>query len=200
MSRPTIAGINAGTGVGLEIGCGGTRARPGYVTIDNQDLPTVDLIGDAAPLIAAIADGKVTAVFASHFLEHVADVPAFVAELVRVSAPGATWEIIVPHFSCPWYYSDVTHRSFFGLYSFCYLATDAMGLRRKVPGYARIPRLRLKGVKLGFRSERYWFVRHAVRRGFQLLFNSSRYLQELYEDAFTGWIPCYQIHFFLEVE
>ena len=198
--RPTIETINQGSGVGIEIGCGGVRARPGYVTIDSQPLPTVDLVGDALTILGAIGDNKVDAVFASHFLEHVADVPGFVRELVRVSKPGARWEIIVPHFSCPYYYSDVTHRTFFGLYSFSYLATDDSGLSRRVPGYVRIPGLRVKAIRLGFRSEKIWVVRHALRKAWQLLFNANTYFKELYEDVFTGWVPCYQIFFLLEVE
>lgn len=197
--RPTIAQINRGAGVALEIGCGESRARPGFVTIDMRDLPSVDLVGDARTILSQLADNTVTAIHTSHFLEHVDDVTGFVAELVRVSRTGATWEVIVPHFSNPWYYSDVTHKGFFGLYSFSYLAHDKVGYTRQVPGYVRLPGLELVRVKLTFASLRQWPVRHFLRKAWQILVNLSPWTQEFYEDCFTGIVPCYQLTYHLKV-
>lgn len=198
--RPTIHDINNAGGTAIEIGCGPLRKRKDYVTIDLQDLPSVDIIGDAREILGKLNDNTVTAVFTSHFLEHIDDVSGFLAELARVSCPGATWEIVVPHFSNPWYYSDVTHKGLFGLYSFAYLAEDHVEFTRKVPGYARIQQLRLKQVKLGFGSIRDWPIRHYSRKVFQKLVNSSTWSKEFYEDCLTGWIPCYELTYFLTID
>jgi hypothetical protein len=50
----------------------------------------------------------------------VPDLPRLIEELGRVMAPGAALTIIVPHFSNPFYYSDPTHRTPFGLYTMAY--------------------------------------------------------------------------------
>jgi hypothetical protein len=42
-------------------------------------------------------------------LEHVADVVAFMEEVHRVAAPGATVKLTVPHFSCANAWRDPTH-------------------------------------------------------------------------------------------
>ena len=198
--RPSIEDINRGAGVGIELGCGPDRARPGYVTVDLQDLPNVDLVGDAREVLGQLDDNTITGVYTSHFLEHIDDVPGFLAELARVSRDGAIWEITVPHFSNPWYFSDVTHRGFFGLYSFCYLGIDGIGFTRKVPGYAQVPGVRLTGVRLVFGTLDNWPIRHFIRKGFQKLFNMSHWTQELYEDCFTGIIPCYQLEYRIEID
>jgi hypothetical protein len=41
--------------------------------------------------------------------------------------------VIVPHFVIPYYYSDYTHKTFFGLYSFDYFGRPETQLKRKTP-------------------------------------------------------------------
>src|SRR6185312_2948084 len=45
-----------------------------------------------------------------------------------VLEPGGEFRAVVPHFSNLHFYSDPTHRTFFGLYTFSYLSVRRPGL------------------------------------------------------------------------
>jgi SAM-dependent methyltransferase len=198
--RGLIEAINAGREAKLELGSGGARARPGYVTVDLRDHPEVDIRGDVYDVLASLKDDCVSAIYASHFIEHIDDLNRFLKEVVRVCRDGASVEFAAPHFSNAFFYSDVTHRSFFGLYTFCYLAESRAGFRRQVPDYARIPGLVLNRVQLRFQSFRPFYIRHGFRKAVQLLVDSCNYMRELYEEAGTGFVSCYEVGYWLTVE
>jgi hypothetical protein len=101
---------------------------------------------------------------------------------------------VVPHFSNSYYYSDYTHKSFFGLYSLSYIARDEI-FRRKVPSYGKSSALVLDDVRLLFKSSPPFYVKHAVKLGMTKIINSSRYLQETYEELFCWIVPCYEIDY-----
>ena len=191
--------INSGAARGLELGAAGFRARPNYVTVDSRDFPSVDIVGDVFDVLAQIEDGKINGVYASHFIEHIPDLTRLLTELIRVCEPGAKMELIAPHFSNAFFYSDVTHSKFFGLYTFCYLAESNVGFSRTVPDYARVDGLILEDVKLGFRSYRPFYIRHALRKIAQFIVNLSNYTKEFYEEAFTGLVSCYDVEYHLTV-
>ena len=88
----------------------------------------------------------------SHFIEHVNDLSGLMIQAARVLRPGGEFRATAPHFSNPYFYSDPTHRRFFGLYTFCYLA-DGSPFRRQVPIYSTPLDLRLETVeKLRFKA------------------------------------------------
>lgn len=180
----------------LELGCGASKQDPAAVGVDMIAAPGVDVVGDALDVLRTLPDASVDRVYSSHFLEHVADLDAIVAECERVLRPGGTFEAVVPHHANPYFYSDPTHRAFFGLYTMSYYAEDSM-FRRRVPGYARRPTLRLLRADLVFKSERPFYGRHGLKQVWQLVFGTSRYMKELYEEMFSGWIPCYEIRYVL---
>lgn len=199
-NQKLIEAINNGAEVGLELGSGGQRARPAYLTVDIRDMPEVDIHGDVYEILAALKEDSISGIYASHFIEHIDDLDRFLADVVRVCRHGALIEFVAPHFSNAFFYSDVTHRSFFGLYTFCYLAESRVGFRRQVPDYARIPGLVLTRVKLRFQSFRPFYIRHGFRKAVQLLVNSCNYMRELYEEAGTGFVSCYEVEYVLRVE
>ena len=131
------------------------------------------------------------------FLEHVPDVGTFVDEMARVVREGGRLEVIVPHFAHPYFSSDPTHTHRFGLYTFSYLAQDGL-FRRQVPGYVRRANLRLVNVDLVFKSTPPFYARHGLKRLLGLVFNSCRYLQELYEENLCYIFPCYEIRYVME--
>ena len=118
----------------LELGCGGTKRRDDAVGVDLLDLPGVDVVGDALEVLRSLADGSVQAIHSEHFLEHVPDAEAVVSEAARVLESGGTFHAVVPHFSNPHFYSDPTHRTFFGLYTFSYWVRS-VPWRRLTPQY-----------------------------------------------------------------
>ncbi len=178
----------------LDLGCGTSKRGPDYVGVDLLEHPGVDLVGDVFEALAALADERVTEVYSSHFLEHVGDLPALMLELERVLAPGGRLQLIVPHFSNPYFYSDPTHRQPFGLYTFSYFAEDAV-LRRKVPLYGHEARLRLEEVRLNFRSAIEFRVRHRLKALAGRIVNRNSSLQEFYEENLAWLFPCYELDF-----
>ena len=93
-----------------------------------------------------------------------------------------------------YFYSDYTHRGFFGLYSFSYLVSDSIH-RRKVPTYGREICFELSQADLVFKSSPPFYVRYAYKQILQVVFNLNRYTRELYEENFCYLFPCYEIRF-----
>jgi SAM-dependent methyltransferase len=178
----------------LDIGCGPRKVDSDHIGIDVLDLPGVDVVGDIREVLARIPDGTLAGAYSSHFFEHVDDVPALLDELARTLRPGAELEIVVPHFSNPYFFSDPTHKTAFGLYSFSYLAEDRI-YRRQVPSYVRDERLRLKSARLGFKSPPPFYARYAFKRGVEKVVNLTRWSQEFYEENLCYLVPCYEVRF-----
>ena len=181
----------------LELGCGPRKRYPDSVGIDAIEYEGVDIVADAMDALRTFPTASVDFITSSHFLEHVADLGAILDEMIRVVRAGGRIEVIVPHFAHPYFASDPTHTQRFGLYTFSYFTTDRV-FRRGVPAYARRGELRLQSVDLVFKSTRPFYVRHAIKRIVGWLFNSCRYMKELYEENFCYLFPCYEIRFVLE--
>ena len=180
----------------VEVGCGPKKRHPRSIGIDALDYPAVDIVGDAFDALRALPEGSADLVTSSHFLEHVHDLDRMLDEMIRVTRVGGLIEVIVPHFSHPYFYSDPTHVIHFGLYTFSYLALDTR-FRRIVPAYSRREGLELRAVRLVFKSTPPFYVRHAWKKLLELVFNSSRWMQEFYEENLCYMFPCYEIRFSL---
>ena len=193
LENPNIAALN----ITLELGCGDKKRISGSIGVDQLDYPAVDIVGDVLDVLKKIPDNSIRRISSSHFFEHIDDLKGLLTECSRVLAPAGTIDILVPHFSNPYFYSDYTHKRFFGLYTFSYLC-DTPNLRRKVPKYGNDLPLVLKEVKLNFRCERPFYIRHALGRLFSFIFNSFDYLKEFYEINLCYVIYCHEIRFVLE--
>jgi SAM-dependent methyltransferase len=178
----------------LDLGCGPVRRRADWIGVDRLDYESVDLVGEVCEALRLFPDGTVDEVHSSHFFEHVEDLPGLMREIQRALKKNGVLEIIVPHFSNPYFYSDHTHRTFFGLYSFSYLATDRL-LKREVPNYQTGLEFELRTIKLIFRSP--FRVRHVLKCGFGALVNSSSWAKEFYEENLCYLFPCYEIEYTL---
>lgn len=172
----------------LELGCG-PRKTPGRIGIDRIDLPGVDIVADIDKGLGFLPDASVDAIYSESFFEHVNDLEGLVREVARVLKPGGYNWLFVPHFSNPHYYSDYTHKSFFGLYTLRYFCADEDQLRRKVPNFYSDVRIRVVSQRLIFFSSftlLRWF-----KKVFQKVINSNTWLQEFYEENLCYIIPCY---------
>jgi hypothetical protein len=178
----------------LELGCGSRKKFNNSIGIDILDYECVDIVGDVFEVLRAIPSGVVDKVYASHFLEHIGDLDAIIDEVARVLRIGGRFEVIVPHFSNPYYYSDPTHKTFFGLYTFCYFADTSL-FKRKTPTYKREILFRLCDVDLRFKSTPPFYFRHGIKVLLGKFFNSCTYLQELYEENFCYFFPCYEVRY-----
>jgi ubiquinone/menaquinone biosynthesis C-methylase UbiE len=180
----------------LDLGCGPRKRAPDYIGIDLLDYEDVDIVGDAADILRQMPNDTVEHIYSSHFLEHVDDVERLLAELARVLRPGGTLELIVPHFSNPYFWSDLTHKHGFGLYSLAYFASETP-FKRKVPTYGRNLGFRLDQVTLHFKSPRPFYGRYALKRTLGAFFNLTRATREFYEENLAYILPCYEIKYLL---
>lgn len=192
--KAVLSRAAAGEKFDIELGCGPRKRAPDAIGIDAMDFPCVDLVADAMDALKALPDASVRSAYSSHFMEHVSDLRGLLEQLARVSAPGARITIIVPHFSNPFYYSDPTHRTPFGLYTLAYLCRQSL-FRRAVPRYYIALPLTLVGATLHFKSYPPRYVRHALKRLLGSVFNATLYLRELYEENFCWLVPCYELRF-----
>lgn len=180
--------------VAVELGCGPNKAA-GVIGIDLLPLPGVDIVHNMEEGLTFIADNSVDEISSSHFLEHIVNFEPLMKEIHRVLKPGGIHKVTVPHFSNPHYYSDFTHKRFFGLYTFDYFSRkEDQSLRRKVPDFY---------VDFHFTVTKrdLLFIRYFSMRNFltyflaRPLFNSSDYLKELYENKFCYTFPCKELYF-----
>lgn len=185
--------VHDGETFALELGCGNQKTDPSAVGIDMLDFPGVDLVGDVFEILAKFPASSVERISTSHFMEHVVDVPQLMSELSRVLKQGGIVKVVVPHFSNPFYYSDPTHRSPFGLYTMAYYCEQSL-FSRGVPSYALGVPLVLSKVRLGFKSIRPRYVSHAIKRAVGAIINCSMFTMEFYEENLCWLFPCYEIH------
>lgn len=180
--------IKSGERVVLELGCGPNKT-PGRIGIDLLDMPGVDIVANIDEGLGFLPDSSVDAIYSESFFEHVGDLQRLMAEVVRVLKPdGYNW-MFVPHFSNPYYYSDYTHKSFFGLYTLRYFCAPEHQLQRKVPAFYSSVRIRVVSQRLIFFSN-FRGIRF-LKKVFQKLINSSPWWQEFYEENLCYFIPCY---------
>jgi SAM-dependent methyltransferase len=174
----------------LELGCG-QKKKPDRITIDKIDLPYVDIVADIENGLAFLPDNSVDEIHCRSVLEHIENFENLMREIVRILKKDGKAYVFVPHFSNPYYYSDPTHKRFFGLYTFYYFVDTEKQLRRKVPNFYTDIRINIISLRLLFRSP-FWITRQ-IKKIFGLVFNCHRLLQEFYEDKLCYIFPCYGI-------
>ena len=108
----------------LHLGCG-TDIREGWINLDAQKLPGVDVIADLddcrrKPL--PFPDDSIDEFLCSHVLEHLRDALGLMQEMHRIAKPGAIATIKVPYGSSDDADEDPTHVRRLFLYSFSYFS------------------------------------------------------------------------------
>jgi SAM-dependent methyltransferase len=92
----------------LDLGCG-VKRRPGTIGVDIDPRASSDLRFDLDRYPWPLRDGAATEIVASHVIEHVQDVPAFMSEIHRVLEKNGRVLIRTPYFSCWRGWADPTH-------------------------------------------------------------------------------------------
>ena len=179
--------------VKVELGCGPSK-KEGYIGVDLLALDGVDYVADFNKGLAFIPDNSVDEFFSSHLFEHIEDLDLLMSEIHRVLKPNGVNKLIVPHFTNPYYYSDYTHKRFFGLYTFDYFGTGNSNLKRKVPTFYSNTKFEVLSRKLRFGAQPF-YIRNKIKSIFTHIFNLNPFMQELYEGTFSRYISCYEIHF-----
>ncbi|NDV89039.1 methyltransferase type 11 [Aurantimonas aggregata] len=189
-----MAQISQATPARLEIGVGHKKRDPMAVGIDIIDTAAADIVGDALEVLRNLPSLSITSIQSFHVFEHLDDIPGVMHEVERILVTGGEMTVVVPHFSNPFYYSDPTHRNFFGLYTFSYYCHDQL-FRRTVPTYSRQKGLSLVHVRLVFKSFPPRYIAFLIRKGFEVVFNACNWAKEIYEDSFSNVISCYEIKY-----
>ena len=190
-----LKNIHIRTNLKIELGPGTQRFVKDAVTIDKFDSDAVDIMADFELGLSFLPDNSVDYFYSSHVMEHIVNLELLLREIHRVLKPNGIYEFIVPHFANPYYYSDYTHKQFFGLYSMSYFSKTKY-FKRGVPQFYNNFDYNIKKIKLEFTSP-FWF-RYPFKKTWQFLFNLNKGMQELYEESFCYTFPAYQIRFIIE--
>lgn len=101
------------TGIRLDIGCGHYKQAGGWVGIDLQPLPGVDIVHDLEIYPWPLADESCLCAIAANIVEHINPwrhgFIHFMDEVWRVMKPGGELAIITPHGYSQGYLQDPTH-------------------------------------------------------------------------------------------
>ncbi len=179
----------------LELGCGPSRQFHESITIDIVDLEGVDVIVDINKGLAFIPDGSIDEIYSYHFLEHIDEFEFLMTEIYIVLKKWGRKIGTVPHFSNPHFYSDYTHKNFFGLYTFFYMSKSSE-LKRKVPTFYNS--LDFKIIEINFDFYSPFIIRNYIRKIYKKLFNLNSYTKEYYEENLCYLFPANEISFILE--
>ena len=180
--------------VKLEMGCGPRKRITDAITTDLLDYECIDIVGESFSVLRHFPDDSVDYVYSYHFVEHLPDLGLYIDEMQRILKIGGVLELVVPHFSHPHYYSDYTHKSTFGLYTFDYFTFNSY-FKRTSPTYQKRIDLKLDKVDLHFGSFRPFYLRHAVRFVLGKIVNMCKYTQEFYEENLCSFLACSEIKF-----
>lgn len=190
-----LSGLQNMSRVVIELGCGNHKKDISSIGIDFVDSEAVDIIADINKGLGFLPDNSVDIIYSSHFLEHLGDVGYIMTEIYRVLKKGGKKIGLVPHFSNPYYYSDFTHKTPFGLYTFSYF-TKQQSFRRKVPGFYNDIDFKINKIRIIFYSP--FKIINVFKKVSTMIFNTSRFMQEFYEGSLSPFMSAYEIEFELE--
>lgn len=176
----------------IELGPGNVRYKKDAMTIDKYDSDAVDIIADLELGLAFLPDNSVDYIYSSHLMEHIVNLEGLLREIFRVLKKNGKFEMVVPHFSNPYFYSDYTHRNFFGLYTMSYFSKSNY-FKRKVPQFYNDFSFTIEKITIEFTSP--FMLRYPFKKMWQFIFNISKGMQEFYEEAISFKIPAYQIRY-----
>jgi SAM-dependent methyltransferase len=107
----------------LNLGCGKKRIA-GAVNLDITADTGPDVVHDLEQVPWPFQDDQFGRVEAIDVIEHLSTPLAAMLEIHRVTRPEGTVHIVLPHFSSGNAFTDLTHRGFFGYFSFDYLTGE----------------------------------------------------------------------------
>jgi SAM-dependent methyltransferase len=93
--------------------------------LDRQIGSAADVLCELGQFPWPLRDNCADKVYLSHFLEHQHDILRVMAEVHRVSKPGAEIVVETPHYSSPDSYSDPTHIHHLGFHTFDYFVRES---------------------------------------------------------------------------
>lgn len=179
----------------VEIGSGPAKKTVNSIGIDILALAGVDIVHDLETGLAFIPDNSVDEIASWHVLEHIVNFELLMKDIHRILKKNGVHRVTVPHFSNTHYYSDFTHKRFFGSHTFDYFSKkEDQGLSRKVPDF--YVNFHFKVTHRHFNFKRNLSPRNIINKFFaHPVFNSSDYMKELYEDKFCYMFHCQELYY-----
>ena len=168
-----------------------------FYNVDINEELAVDIVADLNFPLDLIPENSVCNIYSNQTFEHIENLFGLLAEIHRISIKGGKCEIIVPHFSNPYYYSDPTHVRQFGLFSMHYFTSENYQWRRKVPSYYSDTKFILRDVEIIFYKDT--LIDLLFANVLSPLVNLSRTFQHIFEKRFCWFYPPANIKFILEV-
>jgi SAM-dependent methyltransferase len=190
-----IPSIRTREKVVLELGCGPTKQVTDAITVDMLNMDGVDIVCNMDDGFPFLEDECVDEIYSFHFLEHVSDLNLMMREIYRVLKKGGKKIGAVPYFANPYFYSDPTHKTPFGLYTFCYFS-KIPHFKRKVPTFYNDVNFQINRLELRFRSDFHY--RHKIKKLVEKIFNANDYMKEFYEEHICYLLPSFELYFELE--
>jgi len=182
--------VDSGEKIIVELGCG-RKKKQGRIGVDKVDLPGVDVVTDMEKGLGFLPDNSVDEIHCRSMLEHIDNFEGLMRDIVRVLKADGRAYVFVPHFSNPYYYSDYTHKRFFGLYTFYYFVAEEKQLKRKVPDFYTDIRIEIISQRLVFRSP--FRLSRMLKKPIGFIINLHRAMQEFYEQHLCYVFPCHGI-------
>jgi hypothetical protein len=195
--NPQVAkDLAAGRAIRIDLGSGGA-APPGVYAVDHLELPGVDIVADLNAPLDLLPDNSVERIASRHALEHIREFLGLMREIYRVTRPGGTIDITVPHFSNVYAFSDPTHLRFFGLYTMYYfVAKEHQPMRRTVPAFYTDVRFKIRSVRIEF--YRLSPLDRLLVPLLTRLVNRSIEWQDFYERRLSAVFHAWQIRYEME--
>ena len=168
----------------IDLGNGG-KSRQGFYGIDCLELKNVDIVADLNEALDLLPDNCVEHLISNHCLEHIENLMLLMKEIHRIVKPEGVIEIVVPHFSSPYFYSDPTHVRFFGLYTMYYFVSrEKQPQVREVPTFYSDTKFNITQIKIQF--NRRTFLDKLIAHPMAKLVNRNLYWQDFYESKLSG--------------
>lgn len=176
----------------LNVGCG-QFPKEGYINLDVSPLSQADVIHDLEVFPYPFEDNAFDVIDADHILEHLSNPFQVMGELKRITKPGGSIHIRVPHFSRGFTHPE--HKRGFDATFPLYFQDDFCG------GYTGIL-LTHKKTKLHWLSQKYLIKKHVKLWTYSLLIGVGYVLNTLANISpfFCSRIWCFWVGGFNEIE
>jgi SAM-dependent methyltransferase len=185
----------------LDLGSG-SRPYKDYLGVDiGADNKSV-IKRDVLEYLRSLPKNSVSHIYSRHYLEHANSdqLAEILSEINRVLVRNGEMLFILPHYSNPFFYSDPTHKTFFGVHTFSYFCETSC-LNRHVPSYASIKGWHLVDLKVNFvpmlKIKIFGFRLPFMSDILNLSINSHFKLIELYERYLASIFSIYQVKYFV---
>lgn len=187
--------LEQGNPLKLDLGCG-MKPRKGFYAVDHLRMDGVDVVADLNEPLDLLPDNCATYVYSHHVLEHIDKFLDLMREIHRITKPDGVIEIIVPHFSNVFGYSDPTHIRFFGFYSMYYFVSpENQPSIRKVPAFYSDTRYQIDDLKIEFYNS--GLLDKVLSPLFSYFVNKSIGWQNFYERRLCYLYHAWQIRYLM---